>query len=92
MSAYLPERSAIWDEVVRTDGLRPIGLADLLGESHQYADVCFAAGATNASPPTFLSTVKLRQAGFNGAYDTEASFCHWLRVLMERRILPAPAS
>jgi hypothetical protein len=52
--------------------------------------VCFATGAASAPPPTFLSTVKLRQAGFNGAYDTEASFCHWLRVLIERRILPSP--
>lgn len=90
LSTYLPERSAIWDEVVRSNGLRPIGLTELLGESHHYADVCFATGAASAPPPTFLSTVKLRQAGFNGAYDTEASFCHWLRVLIERRILPSP--
>jgi nucleoside-diphosphate-sugar epimerase len=88
ISAYLPSRAVIWDEIVRRHGLRPIGLADLLGESHHYADVCFAFGAQSAPPPTFLSTVKLRQAGFNGAHDTEASFCHWLRVLMERRILP----
>jgi nucleoside-diphosphate-sugar epimerase len=90
MATYLPERAAIWDEIVRTHGLRPIALAELLGESHHYADVCFAHGATSAPPPTFLSTVKLRQAGFNGTVDTEASFCHWLRVLMDRRILPAP--
>lgn len=88
MSTYLPDRSAIWNSVVREHGLRPIALTELLGESHHYADVCFAFGAPSAPPPTFLSTVKLRQAGFNGAVDTEASFCHWLRVLMERRILP----
>lgn len=90
LATYLPARSAIWDEVVRSNGLRRIALPELLGESHHYSDVCFAAGAPSAPPPTYLSTVKLRQAGFNGAYDTEASFCHWLRVLMDRQILPSP--
>jgi hypothetical protein len=63
-------------------------MSDLLGESHHYADVCFNAFGESSPPPTFLSTVKLRQAGFNRAMNTEASFCHWLKVLMERRILP----
>jgi nucleoside-diphosphate-sugar epimerase len=84
---YLPEREAVWDDVVRRHGLRDIALADLLGESHHYADLCFGYGM-EAAPATFLSTVKLRQAGFNGSADTEQSFCHWLRVLMERRVLP----
>jgi hypothetical protein len=32
--------------------------------------------------------VKIRKAGFNAVYDTEESFCHWLRDLSARRILP----
>ena len=92
LAEYLPARSATWDEVVRANGLRPIELHELLGESHHYADMCFAYGAPSAPPPTYLSTVKLKQAGFNGAYDTEASFCHWLRVLMDRQILRLPPS
>ena len=39
-------------------------------------------------PPAFVSTVKIKQAGFTQAYDTEACVKHWLEVLMERRIIP----
>jgi hypothetical protein len=60
-----------------------------LGESHFYADLCFAYGAKRTPSPTFVSTVKIRQAGFNAAYDTPASFCYWLRDLQHRRIIPA---
>jgi len=41
-----------------------------------------------APNPKLVSTVKLRQAGFTGAYDTEESMCHWLRVLQNRAVLP----
>lgn len=88
MATYLPERAELWDRIVAQHGLRPIALDALLGESHHYADVCFAFGAESPPPPTYLSTVKLRAAGFHGARDTEASFCHWLQVLIDRRILP----
>ncbi len=88
LATYLPAQADRWDRLVRRRGLRPIGMADLLGESHHYADRCFAYGATTARPPTFVSTVKLRQAGFCEVYDTEESFCSWLYTLIERRILP----
>ena len=37
----------------------------------------------------FVSTVKLRQAGFCVAYDTEDTFDYWFDVLRHRRLLPA---
>ena len=88
LADYLPARADIWDGIVAERGLRPIPLRDLLGESHHYADVCFNAFGEASPPPTYLSTVKLREAGFGRAMNTEASFCHWLRVLIDRRILP----
>ena len=88
LSTYIPEHADVWARVVRRHGLRDIPLPDLLGESHHYADMCLAVGATQAPAPTFVSTVKIRRAGFNAVYDTEESFCHWLRDLIERRILP----
>ncbi|MGD9752444.1 MAG: SDR family oxidoreductase [Acidimicrobiia bacterium] len=90
LATYLPARAALWDELVARHGLRPLRMDQLLGESHHYADRCFAHGETRPRPPTFLSTVKIRRAGFDAAYDTEESFCHWLRVLIERRIIPGP--
>lgn len=88
LSAYLPAHADVWDQVVARHALRPIPLDRLLGESHHYADMCFAYGADQPPPPSFVSTVKVRQAGFQACYDTESSFCHWLADLMARRILP----
>jgi nucleoside-diphosphate-sugar epimerase len=90
MAELLPAKADVWDRVVAEHDLRRIPILDLCGESHHYADVCFALGAEESPPPTYLSTVKLKQAGFCGVWDTEASFCHWLRVLQERRIIPTP--
>ena len=81
----------MWDRIVAKHGLRPIPMAELVGESHHYADFCFAYGATEPPPPAFVSTVKIKQAGFCGVYDTEETFRYWLRTLIDRKILP-PAS
>jgi nucleoside-diphosphate-sugar epimerase len=88
LATYLPERADVWDRIVGRHGLRPIPLLDLLGESHHYADFCFAYGATELPPPAFVSTVKIKQAGFTDTWDTEESFRHWLRVLIDRKVLP----
>ena len=46
----LPAKADLWDRIVAKHGLRPIKMADLVGESHHYADFCFALGATEAPP------------------------------------------
>lgn len=91
MADYLPARARLWDSLVERYGLEPIPLDRLLGESHYYADLCFAFGASEPPAPTFVSTVKIKQAGFTDTWDTEQSVCYWLDDLMARRILP-PAS
>jgi nucleoside-diphosphate-sugar epimerase len=91
LAQLLPAKSDVWDKIVANHGLRPVKMADLVGESHHYADMCFAYGATAPRPPAFVSTVKIKQAGFTEVWDTEASFCHWLQVLIDRKVLP-PAS
>ena len=88
MAEFLPSRSDLWDRIVAEHGLRPIGMRDLLGESHHYADFHFAHGATRPPRPAFVSTVTIKQAGFPDVMDTEESFVHWVRVLQERRVLP----
>ena len=87
LAEYLPARAGLWDEIVAAHGLRSIPLAELLGESHHYADLCFAYGAVRP-PPTFVSTVRIKQAGFTATCNTEASVCHWLEDLIDRRMLP----
>lgn len=88
MSSFFEENAHVWDAVVEKHGLRKASVAELLGESHHYADFCFATGADAPPPPAFVSAIKLRQAGFTRVQDTEEMFKHWLCHLIERRILP----
>ena len=88
MAEFLPSKADVWDKIVAKHGLRQISMDELLGESHFYADFCFAYGATTTPPPAFVSTVKIKQAGFTEVRDTEETFVHWIKVLQERRILP----
>ena len=88
MAEFLPSQSDLWDDIVRKHRLRPVALPELLGESHHYADFCFAHGATTPPPPAFVSAIKLRQAGFTEVCDTEDMFRYWLTDFIERGILP----
>jgi len=88
LSTYLPSKADVWDRIVAKHGLRKVSIAELVGESHHYADLCFAYGAQGPIPATFVSTVKIKQAGFCEVYDTEDTFRYWLGKLIERNILP----
>jgi len=90
LADYLVSKADVWDAIVSKYGLRPISMVELLGESHYYADFCFAYGATEPPPPAFVSTVKIKQAGFTETWNTEESFVHWLKVLQDRAVLPPP--
>ncbi len=88
MAEFLPAHATIWDGVVGRHGLRQLPLATLLGESHYYADFCFAYGATTPPPAAFVSAIKLRQAGFTEVCDTEDTFTYWIADFQRRGILP----
>ena len=88
LAEYLPAKEPVWRQIVKQHGLRDIAMADLLGESHYYADMCFSYGQTEPPAPTYVSTSKIKQAGFTEPCNTEESFCFWLQDLMARKILP----
>jgi len=88
MGSYLPANADVWKRIVKKHGLRNIQIEDLVGESHHYADFCFAFGAEKAYPPAFVSTVKLRQAGFSEFMDTEDMFRYWLNYLIDEKVIP----
>jgi hypothetical protein len=90
VTTYLAENGAIWDKIVAKYALRSRSLRELVGQGDQHADFAFAYGAP-AGPRAFVSTVKLRQAGFIKAIDTEVSFRNALQSLIDRKLLP-PAS
>jgi len=88
MAEFLPGKGDVWDKIVAGHGLRSLTIADVLGQSHQYADYTFGYGLTEAPPSALVSTIKVKHAGFTQTWDTEESFRHWLRTLIERRVLP----
>ncbi len=88
IAEFLPAHADVWDRIVAREGLRPIGLLQLLGESHHYADILLRPGLEVAGPPSLLSTIKIRQAGFAPCFDSEDTLRHWAGVLAARRIIP----
>lgn len=88
MAAYLTQNASIWDAIVAKHDLVETRIEQIAGESHYYADFCFAFGAETQPLPAFVSTIKLRQAGFHDVYDTEDMFKYWLGYLVDQRVLP----
>ena len=81
-------RESDWQELVKRHGLKPYSLRDIVGDSYYYADAMFNAYGDTAPPPALLSTIKLRQAGFQDCIDTNEMFRKWYRKLAELRVLP----
>ncbi len=88
LAAYIPAHAQVWDTIVKQHGLQANTLDDLLGESHHYTDLCLAYGSSTPPAATYLSTTKIKQAGFTETYNTETSVCFWLEDLIRREILP----
>lgn len=88
LAEFLPQHADTWKRIVQRHGLRPLALDALLGKSHEYADYTFGAALTEPPVPALVSDVKVRQAGFTEARDTEVVFRTALETLIERRVLP----
>jgi nucleoside-diphosphate-sugar epimerase len=90
LAAYLADHSDLWDRIVTKYGLRPLSLRQLVGHGDQHADFAFAYGAPEG-PRAFVSTIKLRQAGFTKVVDTEDAFRNALQSLIDHKFLPPAA-
>lgn len=88
LAAWLRARQDDWRELAHREGLAEPDLTRLVGDSDIYADVMVGHGLQAPPPPTFLSTIKLRQAGFGDCLDSEDAVLHWLDTLRRRRLLP----
>ena len=87
LATYLQENTNVWSPIVAKCGLRSRNLRELVGHGDQHADFAFAYGAPEG-PRAFVSTIKLRQAGFTKTIDTEDSFRNALQSLIDRKLLP----
>ena len=63
VASYLTENADVWNKIVAKYDLRSRNLRELVGQGDQHADFAFAYGAPEG-PRAFVSTVKMRQAGF----------------------------
>jgi nucleoside-diphosphate-sugar epimerase len=90
VAAYLEENRDVWNQIVAKYDLRSRNLRELVGQGDQHADFAFAYGAP-AGPRAFVSTIKLRQAGFTKTVDTEESFRNALQSLIDHMLLPLAA-
>src|SRR6516162_195631 len=90
LTEYLSDKGEVWRRIAERHGLRQTDLHALTGYGDQHADFAFAYGAP-AGPRAFVSTVKLRQAGYTKVIDTEQAFSAALKSLIDQKFLP-PAS
>src|ERR1700748_1909320 len=90
LAAYLDDHADLWDRIVTKYGLRPLSLRQLVGHGDQHADFAFAYGAPEG-PRAFVSTIKLRQAGFAETIDPEDAFRNALQSLIDHKFLPPAA-
>ncbi len=89
LAADIPGREAEWAALVDRFQLEaPKSLADFVGQSFIYADLLSGYGQAAIRPPSLVSTVKARQAGFGTCVDTEDMFARLIRVLQEAKLLP----
>jgi len=82
----MPTKAHIWEEIAKQHDLRPVPYEKLVGQSWQFADFNFAAGKNPA--PVVVSTIKLRQHGFQDCIDTEDMLIELLEQYQAEGILP----
>jgi nucleoside-diphosphate-sugar epimerase len=87
VAEYIRDNADVWAKIVAKYGLASGDLRSFVGQGDQHVDFAFAYGAP-AGPVAFVSTIKLRKAGFNAAVDTRDAFCEALQSFIDRKLLP----
>lgn len=87
VAQYIRDNADVWAKIVAKYGLASGDLRSFVGQGDQHADFAFASGAP-AGPIAFVSTIKLRKAGFNAVVDTRDGFCDALQSFIDRKLLP----
>ncbi|MDG2005380.1 MAG: NAD-dependent epimerase/dehydratase family protein [Novosphingobium sp.] len=85
-SEEFPQRASEWDAIRARHELISPDIGAFLGQSIEFADWVFAYGGQG--PPTPISTVKLRQAGFGEAMYTDDMLSKWIARYQASGLLP----
>jgi len=87
LDGTMPNREAEWAAIVEKHGLARHTLAELVGGSWQFLDRAMRAGGAEV-PPSIVSSIKLRQAGFADCFDTEDTLAYWFTRMQDAKLLP----
>lgn len=88
----MPAREREWAELVdRFDLAAPTSLDTFVGQSFIYADLMTGLGRAELRPPSLVSTIKLRQAGFAECLDTEDMFRQQIAAMQMAGLFPPRA-
>ena len=85
----MPARQPEWEALHQRFGLRsPVDVTDFVGQSFIYTDMLAGYGSDRSRPPSLVSTIKLRQAGFAACMDTEDMLHRWIAHHQRTELLP----
>ncbi len=87
LAETMPAMEPLWAEMVRKHDLAPYTLKELIGGSWQFLDRAMRPTG-GPVPPSIVSNIKLRQAGFQDCYDNEQSLTHWFDEMRRTRVIP----
>jgi nucleoside-diphosphate-sugar epimerase len=88
LAEWMPGKTDVWSQIVEKHALRAPGLMEFVGDSFIYLDLHLGFGRVQASPPNMMSTIKLRQAGFDGCIDSEDMLIEWIGWMQQERLIP----
>jgi nucleoside-diphosphate-sugar epimerase len=91
LAQAMAQHTPLWRRMAQREGLAVQDLDELMGLSWQYADATWASRRPLAVPP-IVSTIKLRQYGFDECIDTQECILQHLRAMQKLRYLPASVS
>ena len=87
LAETMPTLEPFWAEMVGKRDLAPYTLEELIGGSWQFLDRATRPTGGHV-PPSIVSGIKLRQAGFGDCFDNEQSLAYWFDEMRRARVIP----
>jgi len=88
LAQELQDAAADWDVIRARYDLRAPALDAFIGQSFQFADFVFGRANTEHRAPSAMSSIKIRQAGFNDSLYSDDMLAKWFARYQEDRLLP----
>ena len=87
LSESMPKMEKVWLDIVEKYNLNKLTLKELVGGSWQFLDRAMRPGGRPA-PPSLVSTIKIRQAGFNSCLSTDQSLRRCFEEMRTESMIP----